>query len=372
IGGSGTTAISATFNNLGGTVEVDSGQLVLANSGVSSNGIFAVAPGASVDLSGGSQPSWTGRLTGSGGGQIILSSGGLTAAGLTLDCSAGMFQWTGGGINGSLTNANELDFAGGTLTGGLINLGLFRHLGAGVFTLTSAGAGSQFYNFGEYRFEGDGVINLLSCCSPVVFNNSGMIHKTGGTNTVLAIPVNNAGGSIQIDAGTLSLASGNFAQSGGGFGVAIGGRAPSQYGQMSVSGSASLSGPLTVVLTNGFKPNLGDQFTILSAGSINGTFTQLNVPAGFGIIYSNTSVTLSVTNTALVARLRVTPSAPATNVFQFYFQSERGLNYIVERSDDLNFTNWVFYKEVLGDGSVIHVSAPATNSNQRFFRVRAP
>ena len=49
---------------------MDAGCLDLANGGSSSNGTFIVAAGASVDLTGGSQPTWTGRLTGTGAGHI--------------------------------------------------------------------------------------------------------------------------------------------------------------------------------------------------------------------------------------------------------------------------------------------------------------
>ncbi len=142
-GGSGVTTISTPFNNLGGTVEVDAGQLTLANSGSSVNGIFNVAAGAAVDLTGGAQPTWSGRLTGSGAGTLGFHSGVIFATGLILDCAPGLFQWTGGTFSGPLTNANGIDISGGTINGSFFNAGVARHLGSSVLGLNSS-TGSLF------------------------------------------------------------------------------------------------------------------------------------------------------------------------------------------------------------------------------------
>ena len=47
-------------------------------------------------------------------------------------------------------------------------------------------------------------------------------------------------------------------------------------------------------------------------------------------------------------------------------------SYTVQRNDDLNTTNWVFYTNLSGNGSLMQVLAPVTNVPQRFFRVRQP
>ena len=47
--GTNDSSISVTFNNLGGSIEVDTGTLTLANSGTSLNGTFIVAAGAALD-----------------------------------------------------------------------------------------------------------------------------------------------------------------------------------------------------------------------------------------------------------------------------------------------------------------------------------
>ena len=61
-GGTGTSVLAGyrgTFNNYGGTIEVDSGTLVLGQGYSSSNGTFNVAAGAVCDLTGGQSPQWS-------------------------------------------------------------------------------------------------------------------------------------------------------------------------------------------------------------------------------------------------------------------------------------------------------------------------
>ena len=59
------------FNNLDGVIVVDRGTLSLAGLGISSNGIFSVASGAMLDLTGGNGPTWAGGVGGDGPFGII-------------------------------------------------------------------------------------------------------------------------------------------------------------------------------------------------------------------------------------------------------------------------------------------------------------
>ena len=61
IGGTNDSMIAVTFENQGGTIEVDTGTLTLGNSGSSLNGTFTVAGGAALDLTGGASPTWAGQ-----------------------------------------------------------------------------------------------------------------------------------------------------------------------------------------------------------------------------------------------------------------------------------------------------------------------
>jgi hypothetical protein len=85
-----------------------------------------------------------------------------------------------------------------------------------------------------------------------------------------------------------------------------------QYDQLQVVGTATLSGTLNVVLFGGFIPSCGQSFTIMTANTVTGTFATINYPAlaaglSWNIQYNATSVVLSITGT---------PTATATPASQ--------------------------------------------------------
>ncbi|RNC86406.1 MAG: T9SS C-terminal target domain-containing protein [Winogradskyella sp.] len=67
-----------------------------------------------------------------------------------------------------------------------------------------------------------------------------------------------------------------------------------------------ISGTLNVILQNGFEPQVGDSFTIISAASVGGNFTTTNLPSlpvdrQWSINYLSNSVELEVESTAATA-----------------------------------------------------------------------
>ncbi len=75
-----------------------------------------------------------------------------------------------------------------------------------------------------------------------------------------------------------------------------------EYSQLKISGTASLGGTLAVTLINSFTPTIGQTFTILTAKSITGTFTNttiaINSSEQFDISYTSTGVVLTVVSTS--------------------------------------------------------------------------
>jgi hypothetical protein len=170
-----------------------------------------------------------------------------------------------------------------------------------------------------------------------------------------------------VDVGTLSLGGSSYVQGTGGFTVKLGGTNVGQFGQLQC-GSASLGGPLNVSLSGNFAPVRGDQFQILSSSGLSGTFSALNVPQGITVLYTNNSVLLVVTSSALKM---VNPAITNGN-FGFSFETVSGQSYTVQRNDDLATTNWVFYTNLTGNGSLMQVVSPVSNVAHRFFRTRQP
>ena len=58
--------------------------------------------------------------------------------------------------------------------------------------------------------------------------------------------------------------------------------------------------------------------------------------------------------------------------FNFGFQSVSNQSYTIQRNDDLTTANWIFYTNFTGNGSLMQLVAPVTNTPHRFFRVRQP
>jgi hypothetical protein len=368
--GGSSSAISAGFNNLGGTIEVDSGTLSLSGGGTSAGGTFNVAAGAALDLTGGGTPYWSGQITGNGAGQVQLNNGMLRAdSGLAFNFPAGLFQWTGGTLEGYLTNTGTLNISGGnshyfTSAGPgtfFYNQGLVQQINTGPLSL-SGGGYAQFYNqtSGTYEFVGDGSIN-----SSGTFNNAGLIRKSSGTNSVISCSFNNQNGNIEVDNGQLSLNGQGYVQGSGSLIVMLGGINAGQSGQL-VCGSATLGGPLNVILADGFVPAPGNQFQILSCSSLAGAFSATNVPAGISVSYSNNGVYL------IVPPLQILNPVVSGGNLTFSFSAVNSQSYTVQHNDDLATTNWVSDTNFTGNGSLMQVVASVTNAPQRFFRVREP
>ena len=111
---------------------------------------------------------------------------------------------------------------------------------------------------------------------------AGNVNVTGGTLLGAGTLKNNvtvSGGAISAgDAGKAGLLkiTGTYTQlSTGTLNATIGGTAKGTlYSQITVTGTASLSGTLTVNLINSYVPKVGATFTILTAKSITGTFRR--------------------------------------------------------------------------------------------------
>jgi fibronectin-binding autotransporter adhesin len=72
----------------------------------------------------------------------------------------------------------------------------------------------------------------------------------------------------------------------------IGGPNPGDYDALAVTGTATFKGAFNATLIDGYTPAPAQTFTVLTAASRSGTFTQTNLPAGFTIEYTTTSVIL--------------------------------------------------------------------------------
>jgi hypothetical protein len=381
-GGVNVSLISIPFNNLGGSVQVDSGTLRLSAGGNSSNGTFIVAGGATLDLTGGNSPSWSGTLGGSGAGQVSLSSGTLNASpAMILNFPSNVFQWSGGALSGPVTNTGVVNVSGTNhsyLTGGntvFVNQGMVQQMGAGGLLLGNAFASPVLNNTagGTYKFLTDsGIASSGAYDSAPWFQNQGLVWKSAGTNTsIISLPFVNQGGAIRVDSGTLSLNGGSYVQGGGALTISLGGLNAGQVGQLSV-GSASLGGPLNVIVANGFVGAVGSRFQILACSSLSGAFTSISAPTNISVSYSASGLFLTVTNVALITPVQITSAQLSGNNFNFGFQTVNNQSYTVQENTNLARTNWLLYTNFIGNGSALQLTVPVSAAPQQFFRVREP
>jgi hypothetical protein len=324
--GSGSSAFNGggNFNNQAGTISVQTGTLVLSSSGTNTGGgTFNASSGATLDLTGGYTPTYSGTYTGSGGGTILLQNGTLyvDASGATFNFPSPMFQWTGGTIrnntftnNGAITIAyptgnNPPCLSGATLNNsGTINVSGTNPQQLQIACSYHVPATLNNLVGGVFDFQSDTYVAIDQVNNPgSQFNNSGLVEKTAGTGTssingelfpnsgtvsvqsgTLAFPggLSSSGGLDVRSAGTLSSSSLSLAGSGV-LTVAIGGLNPgTQYGQLNLSGSATLSGTLDLNLVNKFVPTPGNAFQILNYGSSSGAFAgtqETALPSGIAL-----------------------------------------------------------------------------------------
>jgi hypothetical protein len=177
------------------------------------------------------------------------------------------------------------------------------------------------------------------------------------------------------DSGVLAMEGAEYAQNGGSLTIALGGPNANQCGQLAVGGIAALNGPLNVILANGYVPVVGDQFQILSCSQFSGTFSSTNVPAGMTVSYRHNIQGLPeyvyLVVTGIVPAQVQSPGMSGGN-FTFNFGTASGQSYTVQQNTNLTTTNWTFYINISGNGSIYQFATPVTNIPQRFFRVGSP
>ena len=306
------------------------------------DGNLTVAPGVTVGIAGGIGQEETLTVTQdvTNLGTIALSGGGdgfePTTATLTVNgtlfnqsgatiTATGQFAIEGTGgprlLNATLVNQGTLTIdEGTTLTGSVSNGGTINVRGddltvnltdpatpfanTGTINVSSlrslAIAGGDFANGGTVSLVGFGGLrvtgNYTQTGSGSTQLNNGILTAGGlldleggillGTGVINATVLNNA----ELDVGqagspgTLTIV-GDYTQTASAdLVIQIGGRsAGTQFDQLNITGQATLDGTLTVSLINGFHPDSGDSFQILTFGSGSGTFATL---AGDGPAFS--------------------------------------------------------------------------------------
>lgn len=318
-----------------GTLTLNSGANWTQNGGIFIRTTGSTSGGATLTVNTGA----TFNYTGSGAIGISPSSGGTGSARLTI--SGGTFVTsqgfqnstaasTGTGATFTLTNggtlvlsANIPQLTTGTATntsistgtgsvGGAIDTSVYSttisnvisgsgsltKLGAGTLTLTASNTctGGTIVNNGILQLNGSLGTNTLTVANAATLAGTGTANgavtvQNGGT-----LAAGNGGiGTLTIN-NNLTLNDGSFTASGIGKNGGI-----LNNDLVSVLGTLTLGGTLTVTNTGTDALAAGDSFTLFTAGTFNGGFVNINLPAlGAGLVWNTNNLavngTISVSN----------------------------------------------------------------------------
>jgi len=140
-----------------------------------------------------------------------------------------------------------------------------------------------------------------------------------------------------------------------------------------VTGTLTLGGTLTV--TNlGVPLAAGDSFTLFSAGSVNGNFSTVKLPAlGTGLAWNTNNLTAGVVSVVATALPQFgTMAQMADGNFQFNGTGAAGVSYELDAATNLvPPIYWFFVTNAVADqnGQFQLMDLSATNDLQRFYRI---
>ncbi|QDT73430.1 beta strand repeat-containing protein [Lacipirellula limnantheis] len=292
--GTGLATITLPVDNQG-TIDVDTWILALSGGG-SSSGVFDVASGAILDLSGnftlnngasaigaGAVRFASGTLNINGVAQLanLEFSGGVMSGGVNL---SGQVAWTGGTFRGVTLGGGAVVTAGGGqkfFDGAVTNAGtLLWQQGpiyAGDGTTTSTG--HTFTNTGLVDLQGDGTSFAQNYAGSVANAAGGTLRRSVGTGlATITLPIDNQG-IIDVDTGILALSGGG--SSSGVFDVANG-AVLDLSGNFTLNDGASAIGAGAVRFASGML-------------AVNGTATINNLELTGGVVSGGLNLSGNVT-----------------------------------------------------------------------------
>ena len=143
------------------------------------------------------------------------------------------------------------------------------------------------------------------------------------------------------------------------------------FGKLNLSGQAGLTGTLGVTF-NGYTPQIGDSFGLITYGSETGAFTAFNLPQpnNWQETYGSTVYTLSVA--AAPPGVTLAPGQPVwtTNGFNLELSGPGGFNYTIQVSTNLAQTNWTTLTNFVSTFILSSFTDSATTNfyTNRFYR----
>lgn len=267
------------------------------------------------------------------GGGTIVPGGGLTslpvvsnanahAVTFNVDVDVHGTEFTLFGANTltgrmTLRNASTLSYAsGGGSLDGTAEILLDTENGLQFPTIRAVGAPLTFGPTLTIRTARGG--GTLGAGGAATINQGMLAAETDGQFITIAGTSFTNDGALASHAGSGFIVQTNFVQGGAGTSTfMLGGTNADDFGNITVTGNASLNGELVVTLEEAYQPQKDDTFAILTAAALSGTYSTVTLPTlggglAFELEYLPTSVTLTVVPepaTAVVAAVIITCAA---------------------------------------------------------------
>ncbi len=187
-------------------------------------------------------------------------------------------------ITATVSQVSESSLSGGT----------WNVLGGSTLDITTAGTITT--NDAAVTLSGTGA--NFPFVNSITSNAESLIILDGADLAMIGDLTNQS--SLNVGAGSTLSVNGNFTQlNSASLAIQVGGTpASGQFGQVTASGNATLGGTLSISLVNGFAPQAGDHFQIMTYGSGNGAFPLIDgLTAGrtqlFELVTSDTDVAVN-------------------------------------------------------------------------------
>jgi Tol biopolymer transport system component len=306
--GPGTVRVRGAQLSVGGAYDVGrtqvftyatTGQLTLATGDTARSAHALVDSIAYIDGTGVFQVSDT----------LVFGNGDIRGSAAVTRVAPGGTLLLGEGTVGAVSNGGTLRNAGTMVAppgSGLLirSLGRFVNEPTGVVDLQGDGhyftGDAQIDNEGVWRKSSGTDTSQIALITSAAFINAGSLDVRSGVLSIRCTLWHQAGAVIQ-GAGTLELGSvasfagdvrpgtspglltiaGDMPQAESStLHIELGGPAVgTQYDRLTVTGTATLGGALTVSLINGFTPAAGQEFTVLTSGARSSAFEAVSLPA---------------------------------------------------------------------------------------------
>ena len=313
-----------------------------ANTVVISGASGSPSPSVKVDANVGAVTNlWLGTLdtnyNKSGQGRLYLSSNGVLVVNGAMVVGRegkGFVQQNGGTltVNGALTLAEQTNSTGQytPANGALYASQILRGAGSGTFNFLGGQLG--FLQFGSAARP----LNLLNTNGTLALTN------TSGTALIYGTFTNGNAATLSIRLGSTSNA-------------------------LAVSGATVLGGSLSVAYAAGFQATPGQQFVLLSAAPVSGSFTNILLPQvgadGLGLVASITTTSVVATVVNFTPQLGA-PTLDTNGNFQAGLTGIAGSQYLVQSST--NLSGWAALITNVAPFTFT-VTNPTTDS-RRFYR----